>query len=434
MVAFRIPVDIANRALQHVGADRIATSDFSEVSKNCSEVAFCFDKLREAELQSRYWKFSIRRTVLRARDANTMLLAPSLWMNTTTYFIGAIIQDPSGNYWESNLANNLGNDPTTTPAWRPYCGPMGVPLYDATGATAYMSGELVYTTAGDGTNRVYRSLIDGNSDNPATATAWSATTTYFKNQIVTRTSVAYMSLIDLNTNQDPALAPAAWASGTTYASGQKVAASDGAIYQSSTNGNLGNNPITDGGSHWTNTGVLAPWTTSFVGGAGSVNWLQVGGVEFPSGVTLQTLNVGYPIGTGPINQSTTLNVFVLPASYLRMAPQNPKTGFPWLGGPTGYSYNDWLIEGPFLITSEVGPISLRFVANVTDVSLMHAMFCEGMAAKIALEVCEPLTQDAAKQQILTRKYNEYMGRAKIMDAIEEGPVDQPDDTFILCRA
>jgi hypothetical protein len=434
MTAFRIPVDIANRALQQVGAKRIGTSDFSEVSKNCSEVASCYDKLREAELQSRYWKFAIKRTILRARDANMMLLAPSLWTSTTNYFIGAIIQDPGGNFWESSLPNNIGNDPTTTPAWRPYCGPMGVPLYDSTGGTAYMSGELIYTAAGDGTSRIYRSLIDGNSDNPATATAWSATTTYFKNQIVTRTSVAYMSLIDLNTNQDPALAPAAWAAGTTYASGQKVAASDGAIYQSSANGNVGNNPTIDGGSHWTNTGVLSPWTTSFVGGSGSVNWLEIGGSEFPSGVTLQTLNVGYPIGSGPINQSTTRNVFVLPGNYLRLAPQNPKMMFSPLGGPTGFGYDDWLIEGPFLITSDVGPISLRFVANITDVSLMHAMFCEGMAVKVAIEICEPLTQSGEKQQLIARKYNEYMGRAKIMDAIEEGPEDQPDDTYILCRA
>jgi hypothetical protein len=56
------------------------------------------------------------------------------------------------------------------------------------------------------------SLQDGNTDNPATATAWAATATYHKNQTVTRSAVAYQSLIDLNINQDPASAPALWAS------------------------------------------------------------------------------------------------------------------------------------------------------------------------------------------------------------------------------
>lgn len=434
MTAFRIPVDIANRALQQVGATRIATSDFSEIGRNCSEIAACYDKLREAELMQRYWKFAIKRTVLRARDANMMLLAPSLWSSTTTYFIGSIVQDSSGNYWISNIPNNLANDPASAPSWEPYCGPLGVPLYDSTGATAYSSGELVYTTPGDGTNRVYMSMIDANADNPATATAWSATSTYYKNQVVTRTSVAYMSLIDLNINQDPALAPALWASGTTYASGAKVGASDGMIYQSLSNGNVGNNPVTDGGVHWLNTGVLNPWTTVFVGGSGSVNWLQIGGTEFPSGVTLSRLNVAYPTGSGPSSQPSTKNIYVLPASYLRLAPQNPKPGFEWLGGPVGKAYNDWLIESMFLISSETGPITLRFCANITDVSRMHAMFCEGLAAKIGVEVCETLTQSSAKVQMLAAKYKEYMGRAKIVDAIEEGYDEQPDDTFIAVRA
>lgn len=433
MTAFRFPVDIGNRSLQHVGAKRIATADFSEVSKNCAEVSFCYDKLREAELMERYWKFAIKRVILRARDVNTMLLSPSLWSSATTYFIGSIVQDSGGNLWQSNTSNNLGMEPLITPTWEPYCGPLGVPLYDSTGKTAYASGELVYTTSGDGTNRVYLSLVDSNSDNPATASAWSTTTTYYKNQVATKSSIAYMSLIDLNTNQDPALAPALWASGTTYAVGNKVGASNGVIYQSLINGNVGNDPTIDTGTNWQNTGVLNPWTTVFVGGAGSVNWLEIGGSEFPGGVTLSRLALSYPVGSGPASQATTNNVFVLPASYLRLAPQNPKPGAEQLGAPSGALYKDWVLEGPFLVSAETGPILLRFVANVTDVARMHAMFCEGLAAKIALEVCEPLTQSTDKQQLIMRKYAEYMGRAKIVDAIEQGFQEQPDDTFLSCR-
>lgn len=434
MTAFRIPVDIANRALQHVGAKRISTSDFSELSKNCSETSFVYDKLREAELMDRYWKFAIKRATLRARDGNMMLLSPGLWASGTTYFVGSIVQDSTGNFWRSNSPNNLGQQPTVSPTWEPYCGPMGIPLYDVTGGTAYGSGEIVYTTPGDGTNRVYLSLIDGNSAVPATASAWDGTVTYYKNQVVARNSVAYMSRIDLNLNQDPATVYAAeWAATTTYASGAKVTGADGVIYQSSSSGNVGNDPTTDGGTHWTNTGVLSPWDTTFIGGAGSVNWLEVGGTEFPGGVTLQTLDVAYPIGAGPLPQSATRNVFVLPASYMRLAPQNPKPGIGWLGGPTGVVYNDWLIEGAFLITDDTGPLVLRFVANITDVARMHPMFCEGLAAKIGIEVCEPLTQSTAKQEWIAKKYEEYMGRAKIVDGVEEDFDDPPDDDYVTCR-
>lgn len=434
MPAFRTPVDVANRALQHCGAKRIATTDFSEVSKNCAEISSCYDKLREFELSDRYWTFSIKRALLRAIDGNTLLLAPSLWASGTTYFVGSIVADENGNLWISNIPNNLGNDPLLTTYWDPYTGPVSVSLYDSTGSTSYSSGELVYTTPGDGTNKVYLSLIDGNTDNPATATAWSSATTYFKNQVVTFSSVAYMSLIDNNINQEPDLAPALWAVGTTYSTGQKVGGSDGMIYSSVGNGNVGNNPVGDGGVHWTNTGVLNPWTTVFTGGAGSVNWLEIGGSDFPNGVALSTLNIVYPLGAGPAPDTFSKNAFLLPAGFLRRAPQNPKTGLIPLGGPSGTYYDDWTIEGRFLISAETGPIPLRFVANITDVSKMHTMFCEGLSLRIGLEVVQPLTQSDGKAKEIAGKYEKFENAAKTIDGIENGWTEAPDDEFISVRA
>lgn len=432
MVAFRNPIDVANRALQHCGATRIDTSlGFSENSRNASEISSCYDKLREAELKQRYWTFAIKRAVLRSINANTMRLVASVWSSTTTYFVGSIVADGSGNYWISTSPNNLNQDPTLSPTWEPYFGPLAIPLYDS--STTYFAGEVVYTTAGDGTNRVYISLQSDNADNPATATAWDATTTFYKNQVVTRSAVAYMSLIDLNINQDPALAPALWNSGTTYSAGNKVGASDGLIYQSIGGGNIGHDPTLDGGVNWTNTGVLNPWTTVFVGGAGSDKWLQIGGREFPAGVTLTTLNIMYPLGSGPSSQTTTKNVFLLPAGYLRRAPQNPKTGLNWLGGPSGKTYDDWLFENGCLISREVGPIILRFVANFTDVARMDANFCEGLAGRIALAVCDTLTQSNSQIQVVAKIFKEWEMEAITLDAIEDGFVDPPDDDYLSVR-
>lgn len=433
MSDFQAPVDIGNRGLQHCGVRRIATPDFSEVSKNCSEVSFCYDKLRRAELQRRYWTFAIKRTILRAVDSNTMLLSPALWSPSSTYFVGQIVIDQQGTFWESIIPNNLGNDPLLTTFWQPYCGPLGIPLWDSSGSTSYFAGELVYTTPGDGTSRVYRSLVDTNTDNPATPSAWVSTTTYFKNQVATFNNVAYMSLIDLNLNNEPDLAPALWSSGTNYSTGQKVGGSDGMIYQSVGSGNVGHDPTTDQGVHWTNTGVLNPWTTSFVGGSGSVNWLEVGGLEVPAGVALKTLNILYPEGSGPATQYTTRNVFVLPANYLRKAPQNPKKGVPYLGGPSGVAFDDWLIEGPYLTTWYHGNIVFRFVADITDVSKMHTMFCEGIALRVGLEVCPGLTQSETKAREIAGKYQRWMTEAGEVDAIEEGYIDPPDDDYVTCR-
>jgi hypothetical protein len=360
----------------------MGSDGFSEDSKRASEVSFVYDKVRVAELQENVWTFAIRRATLRAIDTTTLLLSPALWAPATTYYRGSIVADQDGGLWISNIPNNAGNDPLLTNYWEPYFGPLTVASYSS--SETYGSGELVYTYAGDGTYRVYLSMQDDNSDNPATATAWSATVTYAKDQIVTYSSVAYKSLFDLNLNQQP------------------------------------------------NTHALA-WTSTFVGGSGSIKWLEIGGVDFPSGVALIVPNIVYPLGSGPSSQSNSQNIFKLPAGYLRLAPQNPKVAVPMLGAPTGNTYNDWQIENGYIVSVDDGPIRLRFVADVTDVTKMHALFCEGLAARIGIEVAQPITQSDARLQTIASLYKRFMDRAKTANAIEAGYDDPPDDVYVSVR-
>jgi len=432
MAGFLTPVDIANRALQCCGAKRInQIQGFNEDSKNASETAFCYDKLRRSELSRNVWVFAIRRTVLRPIDANTMLLVASLWSPTTTYFVGSIVSDQTGAVWISQIRNNLANDPLTTVAWQQYFGPMTVSLYSAT--TTYFAGELVYTTAGDGTNKVYQSLQPANADNPATATAWDATVTYFKNQVVTSAAIAYMSKIDFNINQTPAASAADWAIGTTYAINNLVNGSDGITYKSLSNGNLGHDP-TFSPAFWQSQSFLTPWTTNFVAGKGSIKWLQVGGSEFPSGVTVIPLNVIYPINVGPSTSEASRNFFRLPGNFMRMAPQDPKAGSTSsIGAPSELPYKDWNQEGDFIVTREAQPIMVRFVADVVDVTKMHDMFCEGLGRRIAFDVCEVLTQSVSKKQIIAKEYAQFMGDARLRNAIEIGAEQQSLDDYIACR-
>lgn len=434
MGRFLTPVSISNRALQHVGATRIdETQGFAESSKNASECAFCYDKLRRAELRRNPWLFAIKRAVLRAIASDTMILAPALWSSGTTYFVGSIVSDETGALWISNTPNNLGNQPENSLTWDQYFGPMTVSLWDD--GTSYSAGELVYTTDGDGVARVFLSLENSNADNPATATAYESTVTYRKNQVVTYSSVAYMSRIDLNLNNQPNLSPADWASGSTYAAAATVTGSDGVIYTSVQNGNTGHDPVSDDGTWWTDTGVLSAWTTVFTGGTGSIKWLQIGGAEFPMGVGLVTPNIVYPIGTGPAEQSTTRNIYRLPAGYLRHLSPDPKAGSQSiLGAPTNLIYTDWLFEGPYIITQDAGPLLLRFVADTVDVPKFDDLFCEGLAARMGYEICEPVTQSTSKRAICKDAYQTAMGDARLVNAIEAGSEESPMDDWLAVRA
>jgi len=432
MDAFETATDIGNRACDHWGALPIdPTLGFSETSKAAQFCSRNYDKLRQAELRANYWKFALKTVVLRPIGPTTMLLTPVLWGSTTTYFRGSIVTDAGGHLWISNIPNNLGNQPEVTAFWDEYFGPLTVSLFDPT--TTYSAGELVYTAAGDGTNRVYLSLISANADVPSTATAYSATVTYFRDQIVTYLTVPYKSLIDLSINQTPSASPANWAVGTTYAINNLVNGTDGVTYKSLGNGNVGHNPVTDGGVNWQNTGVLTPWTSVFVGGTGSLNWLQIGGAEFPNGVTLQTLNTIYPLGAGPSDQDVTRNAFRLPAAFLRRAPDNQNTYPGALGGPTGIGFSDWNFEGRYITSGTNSTITLRFVADLVDVTQMDPMFCEGLGLRLALEGAELVTQSGEKQTTIASKYKKFRTDAAVIDGIERGEEEQPDDEYVTVR-
>lgn len=432
-MSFLTPTDIANRALDHCGQDPIdVTLGFTENSPAARICGRVYDKLRKAELRRNVWRFATKRAILRAIDTDTMLLVPAMWSSTTNYLVGSIVSDETNQLWISAIQNNLNNQPENSYNWQEYFGPMTVHLYDST--VAYNAGELVYTTDGDGTNRVYLSLQSGNSDDPETATAWDSTVTYYTGQVVTYLTVPYMSAIDFNLNQTPTASPANWASATTYAIGDSVRGSDGIKYTSLIGANIGNDPTTDDGTNWTDTGTLVPWLSSFSGGTGSIKWLQIGGAEVTGGVALTTLNIVYPLGSGPSTQTATRNVYRLPCGFLRMASRDPKAGSTSaIGAPTNLGYTDWLFEGNYIVTQQSDPILCRFVADTVDVRTFDEMFCEGLAARIGYEICEPLTQSSDKLKTITGIYTQNMGDARIVNGIETGAEESPLDDYLACR-
>lgn len=551
MPEFQAPADIGNRALQHCGADLMdSTLGFAEQSNRARSVAFAYGKLRRAELQRNVWTFATRVAVLRPLDSNTALVAPSLWSSQATYFVGSLVQDQAGTLWISRIPNNVGtaSQPGVNfTAWEPYFGPLTVSLYDST--QSYATGEIVYTAVGDGTYKVYLSLVEGNAIHPALPSQWSVASVYYTNDVVQKfplwsslttytkgqsvtdgagnvwaslvnsnlnqnpatsptkwaamplltlaqqlvpnqssavsppaspvlewlqaqtyalgnfvmfngsvyVSLAaanagqfpnaagstwwalctggtlYMSLIDFNVSNDPGNTPAQWAIGTTYASGNVVLGSDGIGYSSVINGNVGNNPVGDDSTHWQR--ITIAWTTIFTQGGGNSQWTQVGGANFPNGVVISPLNITYPLNSGPASSTATRNAFRLPANHLRCAPQDPKAGAAsYLGAPSGRAYDDWQFQDDYFVTREVGAIPYRFVADVQDVTKFHDLFCEGLACRVGLEVCEPLTQSTAKLAGIKKMYDDFMGDARLVDAIEAGSTEPPLDDFIACRA
>ena len=397
MGTYQTPIDICNRAMQHLGAAKIDPQlGFTEISVQAAECATAYDKVRRAELRKEFWRFAIRRTVMRPINtlavrgsafitnpivsgtpvSPTMLLAPALWSSTTTYSSGALVIDASTSIWQSLAPANINAAPGNSSIWEQYTGPLTVDAWLAT--TAYFEGDLVYVAPGDGTYTVYQCLQPGNLDVPGTASAWSTTQVYAKDETALFSAVLYQSLVDLNYGQSPATSP-------------------------------------------------AQWTTVITSGTSATSWRVLS-------VALQPIVLAYPVGSGPSTQTMARNVYRLPYGFLREAPQDPKSGaISYLGVMGNLTFDDWTLDGNYLTSAQSYPILYRFVADITNVTQFDDLFAEALAAKLAYETCEPITQSSSKAANALAAYKDAVSKASLVNSIEEGWVEPPLDDLIACR-
>lgn len=116
--------------------------------------------------------------------------------------------------------------------------------------------------------------------------------------------------------------------------------------------------------------------------------------------------------------------FLLPASFIRLYDADPE-----------YNLNsrDWNVEGRYLLTNDPGPIDLRFISDVTDVSLMDPIFREVLSTNIAVETCELINQSNTKKADLKDDLAKILNEAKRVGAVEKRPIQPALDTWITAR-
>ena len=451
-----------------------------------------YDSLRLAELRAHLWVFATRRTVLYPVAMSTMTLVPPVWNTSEIYPFAAVVSyngriysstvnanqgsvpehgtgnwdifvgstnvnqwgifpgltppaNPwssvttypgnafvtyNGNLYVSNQNSNLNHQPDISPAWWMYEG--AVQIQPSSG---YFTGDLVYYPAGSA-YQIFLSLQNNNNVQPGGGlSAWNPLTTYNPGDQVSYSSAAYESNLPLNLDNTPEATPDLWLTASTYNTSDTVVFYDGQkynIYTSAVDGNIGNPPLLDGEVN-----------TAFWAYTSTPQWISVLSQELASSQeawllladsTLEPLRFNYPIGTGPLENESNKNVFILPYGYLREAPQDPKGGFfSPLGAPTSRPIDDWVFENGMFISFFPGPGVVRVCADVTNPYAYDALFREGLRARLAEELAEHLTHSSAKKQVAQADYKQYMGQATRTNAIESQPTDFPLDDWIAAR-
>jgi hypothetical protein len=126
--------------------------------------------------------------------------------------------------------------------------------------------------------------------------------------------------------------------------------------------------------------------------------------------------------TAPLFGKT--NYFPLPTDFIRLA--EPDEG-------DNLNSLDWQIEYEGIATDDGAPLEIRYVSKVTDPNKMTPLFREAFAARLAVELCEELTQSNTKMEAVKQWYKEQIGKAKKSNAIQRPAQQPPTDTWLTCR-
>jgi hypothetical protein len=91
------------------------------------------------------------------------------------------------------------------------------------------------------------------------------------------------------------------------------------------------------------------------------------------------------------------------------------------------------VEGDKILTHIPAPLSICYIARITDTSLFAADFSEALSARLADELCERLTQSDSKRQICMEAYKRAIREAKRSNAIQVATQSAADEEWIMGR-
>jgi len=93
----------------------------------------------------------------------------------------------------------------------------------------------------------------------------------------------------------------------------------------------------------------------------------------------------------------------------------------------------WVVEGRKLLSDEGSPLSIRYVRREEDPNQWGPLLVSAVAARLAMEICEELTQSNTKREVATREYEQILSRARMADGQEQSPMPFEEDAWINAR-
>ncbi|WP_368762507.1 hypothetical protein [Klebsiella michiganensis] len=101
----------------------------------------------------------------------------------------------------------------------------------------------------------------------------------------------------------------------------------------------------------------------------------------------------------------------------------------------GYNlpYPRYQVEGRQVLTDMESPVYIRYGARMPDPTNYDEAFTEAFACKLAVEICETITQSSTKKQAALQDFDMAIKAARAASAIERPPIKQQDTSWYTSR-
>lgn len=139
-----------------------------------------------------------------------------------------------------------------------------------------------------------------------------------------------------------------------------------------------------------------------------------------------------PLSTAPVNGIFNLQ-YQLPAQCLRVLNVGDYSPGADTSDYRNRTVADYSIEGNLILTNISSPLSLRYIQQITDPGKFDSAFCEALAARLAWETCEQVTQSGEKRKLAMTEYKQALMEAVRANALEIPPDFLPDNAWMLAR-
>lgn len=107
----------------------------------------------------------------------------------------------------------------------------------------------------------------------------------------------------------------------------------------------------------------------------------------------------------------------------------------WAIDTGGYSTRGvrWTVEGGSIYANTEGPLKILYSKDVTDEAEFDVLFVQLFAHQLAVYLCDPLTQDNTKSQLLSQSLGRIYANATAADAVESLEMIEADGDWITNR-